>query len=136
MTYENAYKILKKLVNKELITEDMENEINDYAKWLISRMRDEVITTDEQAFLDLYINYLRLSLINMDLVSSYDKVIEEKNNPALNEEHKAQREGHHKVLLMEQKHQINSNGVILTTVILEVSLLLGLTLAILILALS
>lgn len=136
MTYEDAFKIFQKIVKNEYITENMQNELNDYAKWLVGRMRDEIITTDEQTFLDLYINYLRVSLINMDLVSDYDKVIEERNNPALNEEHKAQKEGHHKVLLMEQKHGINSNGVILTTVILEVSLLLGLTLAILILALS
>lgn len=136
MTYEDACKIFQKIVKNEYITENMKNELNNYAKWLIGRMHDEIITTDEQTFLDLYVNYLRVSLINMDLVSDYDKVIEERNNPDLNEEHKAQKEGHHKVLLMEQKHRINSNGIILTTVILEVSLLLGLTLAILILALS
>lgn len=136
MTYEDACKIFQKIVKNEYITENMKNELNNYAKWLIGRMHDEIITTDEQTFLDLYVNYLRVSLINMDLIYDYDKVIEERNNPALNEEHKAQKEGHHKVLLMEQKHRINSNGIILTTVILEVSLLLGLTLAILILALS
>lgn len=136
MTYENAFKIFQKIIKNEYITENMQNELNDYAKWLISRMRDEVITTDEQYFLDLYTNYLRINLIGMDIVNDYDKINEERNNPALNEEHKAQVEGHEKVRKMEQKHQINSNGVILTTVILEVSLLLGLTLAILILALS
>lgn len=136
MTYEDAFKIFQKILNNEFITEYTQNELNDYAKWLIGRMREEVITTDEQHFLDLYTNYLRINLIGMDIVSDYDKINEERNNPALNEERKAQVEGHQKVHKLEQKHEINSNGVILTTVILEVSLLLGLTLAILILALS
>ena len=136
MTYENAFKIFQKIIKNEYITENMQNELNDYAKWLISRMHDEVITTDEQYFLDLYTNYLRINLIGMDIVSDYDKINEERNNPALNEERKAQIEGHQKVYKLEHKNGINSNGVILTTVILEVSLLLGLTLAILIIALS
>lgn len=136
MTYEDAFKIFQKILNKEFITEYMQNELNDYAKWLIGRMREEVITTDEQHFLDLYTNYLRINIIGMDIVNDYDKINEERNNPALNEERKAQVEGHQKVYKLEHKHEINSNGVILTTVILEVSLLLGLTLAILILALS
>lgn len=136
MTYEDAFKIFQKILNKEFITEYMQNELNDYAKWLIGRMKEGIIATDEQYFLDLYTNYLRINLIGMDIVSDYDKINEERNNPALNEEHKAQVEGHEKVRKLEQKHQINSNGVILTTVILEVSLLIGLTLAILILALS
>lgn len=136
MSYEEAYSILKRLANDEIITLEMKNKLDGYCKWLINRMRDEVISRDEQSLLDFYINYLRATITNMDIVSEYDKIVEEKNNPALNEEHKAQKEGHHKVLVMEKKNGFNNNGVILTTVILEVSLLLGLTLAILILALS
>ena len=136
MSYEEAYNILKRLANDEIITLEMKNKLDGYCKWLISRMRDEVISRDEQSLLDFYINYLRATITDMDIVSDYDKINEERNNPALNEEHKAQIEGHQKVRKLEQKHQINSNGVILTTVILEVSLLIGLTLAILILALS
>lgn len=136
MSYEDAYNILKRIANDEVITTEMKDSLDGYCKWLISRMRDEVISRDEQTLLDYYINYLRASITNMDIVSDYDKVVEERNNPALNEEHKAQKEGHHKVLVMEKKNGFNNNGVILTTVILEVALLLGLTLAILILALS
>lgn len=136
MSYEDAYNILKRIANDEIITLEMKNKLDGYCKWLISRMRDEVISRDEQTLLDCYINYLRATITNMDIVSDYDKVVEERNNPALNEEHKAQKEGHHKVLVMEKKNGFNNNGVILTTVILEVALLLGLTLAILILALS
>lgn len=136
MSYEDAYNILKRIANDEVITTEMKDSLDGYCKWLISRMRDEVISRDEQTLLDCYINYLRATITNMDIVSDYDKVVEERNNPALNEEHKAQKEGHHKVLVMEKKNGFNNNGVILTTVILEVALLLGLTLAILILALS
>lgn len=136
MSYEDAYNILKRIANDEIITAEMKDSLDGYCKWLISRMRDEVISRDEQTLLDCYINYLRANITNMDIVSDYDKVVEERNNPALNEEHKAQKEGHHKVLVMEKKNGFNNNGVILTTVILEVALLLGLTLAILILALS
>lgn len=136
MSYEDAYNILKRIANDEVITTEMKDSLDGYCKWLISRMRDEVISRDEQTLLDYYINYLRASITNMDIVSDYDKVVNERNNPALNEEHKAQKEGHYKVLVMEKKNGFNNNGVILTTVILEVSLLLGLTLAILILALS
>ena len=136
MSYEDAYNILKRIANDEVITMEMKDSLDGYCKWLISRMRDEVISRDEQTLLDCYINYLRASITNMDIVSDYDKVVEERNNPNLNEEHKAQKEGHHKVLVMEKKNGVNNNGVILTTVILEVALLLGLTLAILILALS
>ena len=136
MSYEDAYIILKKIINNDVITINMKEELDSYCKWLISRMHDGVITMDEQSLLDIYINYLRLNMTNMDIVDDYDKVIEEKNNPNLNEEHKAQLEGHKKIKQLERKNGINSNGVILTTVILEVALLLGLTLAILILALS
>lgn len=136
MSYEDAYNILKRIANDEVITMEMKDSLDGYCKWLISRMRDEVISRDEQTLLDCYINYLRATITNMDIVSDYDKVVEERNNPNLNEEHKAQKEGHHKVLVMEKKNGVNNNGVILTTVILEVALLLGLTLAILILALS
>ena len=136
MSYEDAYNILKRIANDEIITAEMKDSLDGYCKWLISRMRDEVISRDEQTLLDCYINYLRANITNMDIFSDYDKVVEERNNPALNEEHKAQKEGHHKVLVMEKKNGFNNNGVILTTVILEVALLLGLTLAILILALS
>lgn len=136
MSYEDAYNILKRIVNNEVITMEMKDSLDGYCKWLIGRMRDEVISRDEQTLLDFYINYLRATITNMDIVSDYDKVVEERNNPNLNEEHQAQKEGHHKVLVMEKKNGVNNNGVILTTVILEVALLLGLTLAILILALS
>lgn len=136
MSYEEAYGILKKLANDEIITLEMKNKLDGYCKWLISRMRDEVISRDEQSLLDFYINYLRATITDMDIVSEYDKVVDERNNPVLNEEHRAQKEGHYKVLVMEKKNGVNNNGIILTTVILEVALLLGLTLAILILALS
>ena len=136
MTYKNAYIIFGKLINNEIVTQGMINELNGYIQFLITRMKDEVISMDEQSLLDLYINYLRLNLTSMDIVEKYDKVVEEKNNPVLNEEHKAQKEGHHKVLLMEKNNRVNNNGVILSTIIIEVALLLGLTAAILILALS
>lgn len=136
MTNKDAYIIFGKLINNEIVTPEMINELNGYIQFLITRMKDEVISIDEQSLLDLYINYLRLNLTNMDIVQKYDKVVEEKNSPILNEEHKAQKEGHHKVLLMEKKNRVNSNGVILSAIIIEVSFLLGLTAAILILALS
>lgn len=136
MTYEDAYRIFGKLINNEIVTQVMIDELNGYIQFLITRMKDEVISMDEQSLLDLYINYLRLNLTNMDIVEKYDKVVEEKNSPIFNEEQKAQKEGHHKVLLMEKRSRINNNGVILSTIIIEVALLLGLTTAILILALS
>ena len=136
MTYEDAYRIFGKLINNEIVTQVMIDELNGYIQFLITRMKDEVISMDEQSLLDLYINYLRLNLTDMDIVEKYDKVVEEKNSPIFNEEHKAQKEGHHKVLLMEKRSRINNNGVIISTIIIEVALLLGLTTAILILALS
>ena len=99
-------------------------------------MSDNTISYDEQALLDVYTNYLRNNLIDMDIVNKYDEVINQKNNLNYGEENIAHKEGHHKVLIMEKKNGVNNNGIILTSVILEVSLLLGLTIAILILALS
>ena len=136
MTYEEAISTYKKLLNNGIVTKKMKDDLNNYTLWLITRMRDNIINRNEQDFLELYIGDLRSSLTDMDIVEEYDKVGRERNNPDLNEERKAQIEGHNKMIILEKKAGVNNNGIILSTVIIEVSLLLGLTTAILILALS
>ena len=136
MNIENANQIVRNILIGHPISEEEQNVLNGYINYLISKMSDNTISYDEQALLDVYTNYLRNNLINMDIVNNYDEVINQKNNLNYGEENIAHKEGHHKVLIMEKKNDVNNNGIILTSVILEVSLLLGLTIAILILALS
>ena len=136
MKIENANQIVRNILIGHPISEEEQNVLNGYINYLISKMSDNTISYDEQALLDVYTNYLRNNLINMDIVNNYDEVINQKNNLNYGEENIAHKEGRHKVLIMEKKNGVNNNGIILTSVILEVSLLLGLTIAILILALS
>ena len=136
MKIENANQIVRNILIGHPISEEEQNDLNGYINYLISKMSDNTISYDEQALLDVYTNYLRNNLINMDIINNYDEVINQKNNLNYGEENIAHKEGHHKVLIMEKKNGVNNNGIILTSVILEVSLLLGLTIAILILALS
>lgn len=136
MNIENANEIVKNILLGNGISEEDNSSLNAYISYLISKMNDEVISYEEQSLLDIYINYLRNNLYNMDLVNRYDNVITNKNILHNDEEHVAQHEGHAKVLRLEQKQRINSNGIILTSVILEVSILIGLIIGILILALS
>lgn len=136
MKIENANQIVRNILIGHPISEEDQNVLNGYINYLISKMSDNTISYDEQALLDVYTNYLRNNLIDMDIVDNYDEEINKKTNLNYGEENIAHKEGHHKVLIMEKKNGFNNNGIILTSVILEVSLLLGLTIAILILALS
>lgn len=136
MNIENANEIVKNIILGNNISDEENNSLNAYISYLISKMNDEIISYEEQSLLDIYINYLRNNLYNMDLVNRYDNIITNKNILHNDEEHVAQHEGHAKVLRLEQKHGVNSNGIILTSVILEVSILIGLFIGILILALS
>lgn len=136
MKIENANQIVRNILIGHPISDEEQNDLNGYISYLIGKMSDNTISYDEQALLDVYTNYLRNNLIDMDIVNNYDEEINKKTNLNYGEENIAHKEGHHKVLIMEKKNGVNNNGIILTTVILEVSLLLGLTIAILILALS
>lgn len=136
MKIENANQIVRNILIGHPISDEEQNDLNGYISYLIGKMSDNTISYDEQALLDVYTNYLRNNLIDMDIVNNYDEEINKKTNLNYGEENIAHKEGHHKVLIMEKKNGVNNNGIILTSVILEVSLLLGLTIAILILALS
>lgn len=136
MNMENANQIVRNILIGHPISDEEQNDLNGYISYLIGKMSDNTISYDEQALLDVYTNYLRNNLIDMDIVNNYDEEINKKTNLNYGEENIAHKEGHHKVLIMEKKNGVNNNGIILTSVILEVSLLLGLTIAILILALS
>lgn len=136
MNIENANQIVRNILIGHPISDEEQNDLNGYISYLIGKMSDNTISYDEQALLDVYTNYLRNNLIDMDIVNNYDEEINKKTNLNYGEENIAHKEGHHKVLIMEKKNGVNNNGIILTSVILEVSLLLGLTIAILILALS
>ncbi len=135
MNIENANELVRNILLYNSVSSEELSNLNGYISYLIDKMNDNTISYEEQALLDVYTNYLRNNMINRDIVDKYDEVINRKNN-IVNEEHIAQREGHTKIMKMENKQHVNNNGIILTTVILEVSLLLGLTIAILILALS
>ena len=63
MTYEDAYRIFGKLINNEIVTQVMIDELNGYIQFLITRMKDEVLSMDEQSLLDLYINYLSFACL-------------------------------------------------------------------------
>ena len=105
---------------------------NNYINELIDSMNDETISLQEQNLLDLYINHLRDTVSYMDIVDKYDSVVFKKNSLNITEEQVSREVGKKKVLELTT----NSHGIVTTSIILEVVILLGIVASILILALS
>lgn len=131
MNYELGVMYFSNIFNN-VATEEEINKLNEYIEYLISKMSDETISYDEQELLDTYINYLRDNIKNIEIVNKYDKVVYIKNDLRLDEEEIAKEKGEIKVLALNNKN----NGIVLTSVILEVVITLGLIIGIFILALS
>lgn len=131
MNYELGVMYFSNIFNN-VATEEEINKLNEYIEYLISKMSDETISYDEQELLDTYINYLRDNIKYIELVNKYDKVVYIKNDLRLDEEEIAKEKGEIKVLALNNK----KSGIVLTSVILEVVITLGLIIGIFILALS
>lgn len=131
MNYETGLMYFNNMVNGVAKDEEV-SMLNEYTDLLIGKMSEDVISLDEQEFLDNYINYLRDIVSYMDLVDKYDKVIYIKNDLRLQEEQIAKEKGEVKVL----KLNYPNNGIVLTSVILEVVITLGIVIGILVLALK
>lgn len=131
MNYESGLMFFNNMVNGVAKEEEI-SMLNEYTDLLISKMSDDTISLDEQEFLDNYINYLRDIVSYMDLVDKYDKVIYIKNDLRLQEVEIAKEKGEVKVL----KLNYPNNGIVLTSVILEVVVTLGIIIGILVLALN
>lgn len=131
MNYELGVMFFSNVFNG-VATEDEVNSLNEYIDLLIGKMSDGTISYDEQELLDNYINYLRDNLLYIDYVNKYDKVVYIKNDLRLEEEQIAKEKGEVKVLALNNRN----NGIVLTSVILEVVITLGLIIGVFILALS
>lgn len=131
MNYEEGIKIFKGITENSTSIEEI-TVLNNYIEELITKFSDETISYDEQNLLDTYINYLRDTESFQDLVTKYDNVVYIKNNIRKSEEQIAHEKGNTKVLKLSNPN----NGLVLTSVILEVVITLGLITAILILALT
>lgn len=131
MINETAINIFKKIINESSSNEE-EQYLNNYIQELLEKMMDETISYDEQSLLDNYINYLRDIMTNMDLVDRYDGIVFSKTNINMTEEQISKEKGNVKVMKLTNNH----SGIILTSVILEVVITLGLVIGILVLALT
>ena len=131
MNYERAIYIFRNITLDAASTEEI-GIFNNYINELIDRMNDETISLQEQNLLDLYINHLRDTVSFMDIVDKYDNVVFKKNGLNITEEQVSREEGKKKVLELTT----NSHGIVTTSIILEVVILLGIVASILILALS
>ena len=131
MNYERAIYIFRNITLDAASTEEI-GMFNNYINELIDRMNDETISLQEQNLLDLYINHLRDTVSYMDIVDKYDSVVFKKNSLNITEEQVSREVGKKKVLELTT----NSHGIVTTSIILEVVILLGIVASILILALS
>lgn len=131
MNYERAIYLFKNITLDAASTEEI-GMFNNYINELIDRMNDETISLQEQNLLDLYINHLRDTVSYMDIVDKYDNVVFKKNSLNITEEQVSREVGKKKVLELTT----NSHGIVTTSIILEVVILLGIVASILILALS
>ena len=131
MNYERAIYIFRNITLDAASTEEI-GMFNNYINELIDRMNDETISLQEQNLLDLYINHLRDTVSYMDIVDKYDGVVFKKNSLNITEEQVSREVGKKKVLELTT----NSHGIVTTSIILEVVILLGIVVSILILALS
>lgn len=131
MNYERAVNIFRNITLNAALNEEI-SLFNNYIEELIIRMKDETISLQEQNLLDLYINHLRDTVSYMDIVDKYDGVVFNKNSLNLTEEEVSREVGKKKVLELTT----NSHGIVTTSIILEVVILLGIVASILILALS
>lgn len=131
MNYERAIYIFRNITLDAASTEEI-GIFNNYINELIDRMNDETISLQEQNLLDLYINHLRDTVSYMDIVDKYDGVVFKKNSLNITEEQVSREVGKKKVLELTT----NSHGIVTTSIILEVVILLGIVASILILALS
>lgn len=131
MNYERAVNIFRNITLDAALNEEI-SLFNNYIEELIVRMKDETISLQEQNLLDLYINHLRDTVSYMDIVDKYDGVVFNKNSLNLTEEEVSREIGKKKVLELS----VNTHGIVTTTIILEVVILLGVVASILILALS
>ena len=131
MNYERAIYLFKNITLDAASTEEI-GMFNNYINELIDSMNDETISLQEQNLLDLYINHLRDTVSFMDIVDKYDNVVFKKNSLNITEEQVSREVGKKKVLELTT----NSHGIVTTSIILEVVILLGIVASILILALS
>lgn len=131
MNYEKAINIFRNITLDAVSNEEI-GMFNNYVIELIDRMNDETISLQEQNLLDLYINHLRDTVSYMDIVDKYDGVVFKKNSLNITEEQVSREMGKKKVLELST----NSHGIVTTSIILEVVILLGIVASILILALS
>ena len=131
MNYERAIYLFKNITLDAASTEEI-GMFNNYINELIDSMNDETISLQEQNLLDLYINHLRDTVSYMDIVDKYDSVVFKKNSLNITEEQVSREVGKKKVLELTT----NSHGIVTTSIILEVVILLGIVASILILALS
>ena len=131
MNYERAIYIFRNITLDAASTEEI-GMFNNYINELIDSMNDETISLQEQNLLDLYINHLRDTVSYMDIVDKYDGVVFKKNSLNITEEQVSREVGKKKVLELTT----NSHGIVTTSIILEVVILLGIVVSILILALS
>lgn len=131
MNYEKAINIFRNITLDAVTSEEI-GVFNNYVIELIDKMNDETISLQEQNLLDLYINHLRDTVSYMDIVDKYDGVVFKKNSLNITEEQVSREIGKKKVLELST----NSHGIVTTSIILEVVILLGIVASILILALS
>jgi len=136
MNLEDFIKILNKVHNNEELTSMEIAFLDSYAIKLSSKMKENTISYDEQNALDYYVSYYDgkndLRAQTSIAINSYYAVVNNRRKSSLSEER--QRDNQPRVLRIEPNKRINNAGAIKTVAIIEITIIIGILIAILTIA--
>lgn len=122
-----ANQLIIKLYDQVVLTSEEINQLNNFVNLGLNQMEDETINYDYQNSIDMYIEYLKTKEMNLtteesQIIFKYANIIEAKEK-SLNKKIEKQ--------AVKKLTVLNTNGAVITVVILEVTILLGMLISVL-----
>ncbi len=122
-----ANQLIIKLYDQVVLTSEEINQLNNFVNLGLNQMEDETINYDHQNSIDMYIEYLKTKEMNLtteesQIIFKYANIIEAKEK-SLNKKIEKQ--------AVKKLTVLNTNGAVITVVILEVTILLGMLISVL-----
>jgi hypothetical protein len=141
VTYLEFGEIFRKITNAETLTSTEESKLDSYISNALESSKNDTIKTDDQNALDVYINYLNekesLTPKEQTVLDSYNNNVKEKQTLQAQKEAVAKENNEIKVLQMKPlTDDSKTSGYIITVAILEISILLGILISVLAIALK
>lgn len=122
-----ANQLIIKLYDQVVLTSEEINQLNNFVNLGLNQMEDETINYDHQNSIDMYIEHLKTKEMNLtteesQIIFKYANIIEAKEK-SLNKKIEKQ--------AVKKLTVLNTNGAVITVVILEVTILLGMLISVL-----